>query len=372
MARYVFSSHDGYGLGHTRRNVLIAREVARLDPTAEIVLVTGVQRPPAWLRDERFSVVSVPALIKEPSGGYGCDAMGVQAAVAERSRLFGALVCDLRPDVVLVDRHPFGTAGELRPGLAEARRQGATILLGLRDVLDDTATVRHELDGPGWEGVREVYDELLVFGSPVLCDHERDYGLAQPVRYCGWVVERPRPVPHDQGLVVVSAGGGGDGETLFRLGIEALRRRPELRGIVTAGPYAGDWFRGLVRGDRRLAGRLELRRGGGSTVELFARAGAVVQMCGYNSTVEALAAGQRAILVPRRAPRREQAIRAGRLAALGLADVLDEQATPEEVAWLLDQPRRLGPSACAQAGISFDGAAAAARALTSHALEAVA
>jgi predicted glycosyltransferase len=372
MGRYVFSSHDGFGLGHTRRNALIAREVARLDPTAEIVLVTGVQRPPEWLQDPRFSVVRVPSLIKDPSGGYTCEGRDFRAAVAERARVFGSLVADLRPDVVLVDRHPFGTAGELRPGLAEARRQGATVLLGLRDVLDDTATVRRELDGPGWQGVHDVYDELLVFGSPLLCDHERDYGLPFPARYCGWVVERPQQATRDEDLVVVSAGGGGDGETLFRLGIDALRRRPGLRGVITAGPYAGDWFRRIVRGDRELAGRLELRRGGGSTVDLFAGAGAVVQMCGYNSTVEALAAGQRAILVPRRAPRREQAIRAGRLASLGLADVLDETATPEEVAWLLDQPRRLSRTACRRAGISFDGAATAAAALTSRALEAVA
>jgi predicted glycosyltransferase len=372
MGRYVFSSHDGFGLGHTRRNALIAREVARLDPTAEIVLVSGVQRLPEWLDDPRFSVVRVPSLLKDQTGRYGCDGMGLEAAVAERARVFGSLVADLRPDVVVVDRHPFGTAGELRPGLAEARRQGATILLGLRDVLDDTPTVRRELDGPGWRGVRDVYDELLVFGSPLLCDHERDYGLPFPVRYCGWVVERPSRRVRDKDLVVVSAGGGGDGETLFRLGVEALRRRPGLRGVVTAGPYAGDWLRRIVGDDRELEARLEVRHGGGSTVDLFAGAGAVVQMCGYNSTVEALAAGQRAVLVPRRAPRREQAIRAGRLASLGLADELHDTATPEEVAWLLDQPRRLAPAACARAGISFDGAAMAARAVTSRALEAVA
>ncbi|NUO36342.1 MAG: hypothetical protein HOQ27_14930 [Dermatophilaceae bacterium] len=372
MGRYVFSSHDGFGLGHTRRNALIAREVARLDPTAEIVLVTGVQRPPAWLDDPRFSVVRVPSLIKDQTGGYASRGMDLKTAVSERARVFRSLVADLRPDVVVVDRHPFGTAGELRPGLAAARAQGATILLGLRDVLDDTATVRREIEGPGWQGVRDIFDELLVFGSPLLCDHARDYGLPFAARYCGWVVERPARRVRDEAMVVVSAGGGGDGETLFRLGIEALRRRPALRGVVTAGPYAGDWLRRLVADDRELAHRVELRHGGGSTVDLFAGAGAVVQMCGYNSTVEALAAGQRAILVPRRTPRREQAIRAGRLASLGLADVLDETATPEEVAWLLDQPRRLARTACASAGISFDGAALAAQVVTSRALEAVA
>jgi hypothetical protein len=44
--------------------------------------------------------------------------------------------------------------------------------------------------------------------------------------------------------------------------------------------------------------------------------------------------------------------------------MVDESASPAEVAWLLDQPRRLAPGACERAGISFDGAANAAARLT--------
>ena len=372
MSRYLFSSHDGYGLGHVRRNVLIAREVERFDPDAEITLVTGVSRRPIWLQDPRFTVVAVPPLLKNAQGEYDNPGLGLRAAVAERARIFAATVADLRPDVVVVDRHPYGTAGELRPGLVAARRHGATILLGLRDVIDDVGTVRRELEGPGWEGVNRLFDEVLVFGNPLLCDHEREYGLAIRPTYCGWVVEAPAQQVRDDNLVVISAGGGGDGETVFRLGVEALRRRPQLRGIVAAGPYTGEWAHQRMRGDSDLAARVELSRDTGSTVQLFARAGAVVQMCGYNSTIEALSAGVRAVLIPRRSPRREQAIRASRLASLGLADVVDESASPDEVSWLLDQPRLLPDGACERAGISLDGASYAARMLTSRALAAVA
>ncbi len=372
MSRYLFSSHDGYGLGHVRRNVLIAREVARCDPDAQITLVTGVSRRPIWLQDPRFTVVAVPPLLKNAQGEYDNPGLGLRAAVAERARIFANTVADLRPDVVVVDRHPYGTAGELRPGLVAARRHGATILLGLRDVIDDVATVRRELGGQGWEGVNRLFDEVLVFGNPLLCDHEREYGLAIRPTYCGWVVEAPARQVRDDNLVVISAGGGGDGETVFRLGVEALRRRPHLSGIVAAGPYTGEWAHQSMRGDSDLAARVQLSRDTGSTVQLFAGAGAVVQMCGYNSTVEALSAGVRAVLIPRRSPRREQAIRASRLASLGLADVVDESASPDEVAWLLDQPRLLPDAACERAGISLDGANFAARMLTSRALAAVA
>lgn len=365
MGGVLFSSHDGYGLGHVRRNVLVAREVLRRDPRTPVTLVTGVARRPDWLRDPRFTVVPVPPLLKNSSGAYENRELGVAAAVAERGRIFRETVADVRPDVVVVDRHPYGTAGELRAGLADARRHGATLLLGLRDVLDDVAAVRRELHGPGWAGVERLFDGILVFGDPLLCDHEREYRLPMRPTYCGWVVEPAPPRARDVDLVVVSAGGGGDGQHVFQLAVAALQRRPHLRGLVAAGPYAAGWARGSLGGD---AGQVELSRDTGSTVGLFARAGAVVQMAGYNSTAEALAAGLRAILVPRRWPRREQAIRAGRLAALGLADVVDESASPDEVAWLLDQPRLLPDGACARAGISLDGAAFTARLLTSRAL----
>ena len=372
MSRYLFSSHDGYGLGHVRRNVLIAREVARLDPQAEITLITGVTKRPDWLRDPRFSVVKVPSLLKNDLGCYDNPELGLPAAVAERERIFSAVVSDQRPDVVVVDRHPYGTAGELQHGLRAAKRQGAKLVLGLRDVIDDVATVRRELAGPGWVGARDLFDQVLVFGDPALCDHEAEYGLPVTPTYCGWVVETPERRDRDEDLVVISAGGGGDGEIVFRLGIEALARRPHLRGVVAAGPYTGEWAQQIMGADPGLAARVDLKRDIGSTVDLFASAGSVVQMCGYNSTVEALAAGVRPVLVLRRAPRREQAIRAGRLAALGLADVVDETASPEEVAWLLDQPRLLADGACDRAGISLDGAAVAARTLTCRALAAVA
>ncbi len=83
-------------------------------------------------------------------------------------------------------------------------------------------------------------------------------------------------------------------------------------------------------------------------------------MAGYNSTLEALAAGIKPVLVPRRTPRREQAIRAARLAGLGLADMVDEDASVEEVLWLLRRDRLLPPGALSSAGLALDGAERAA------------
>jgi predicted glycosyltransferase len=89
---------------------------------------------------------------------------------------------------------------------------------------------------------------------------------------------------------------------------------------------------------------------------LFARAGAVVQMAGYNSTFEALLAGHRSVLVPRRRPRREQAIRAERLARLGLVDVVEPDASPEDLLRVLHRPRTIQAATIARSGIDMRGA----------------
>lgn len=359
MSRYLFSSHDGYGLGHVRRNTLIARAVLDGDPEAEVTVITGIPVRPTWLDHARINVVVVPELLKDTDGAYRNGSMSFHDAVRARAAAFRTVVADWRPDVTVVDRHPYGTAGELRDGIDLARRQGGRVVLGLRDVLDDAERVAEELAGDGWRDVAECFDQVLVYGSRGLCDHEAEYGLAVTPTYCGWVapsapLARPQITPRH---LVVAAGGGGDGAATFELGLDLVRRRPDWTAEILAGPYAARW---QTTADPDLARRVQVVRGADGCVERFARAGAVLQMAGYNSTVEALAAGVRPILAPRRAPRREQAIRATRLAALGLADVVDERAPAAEVEWLLDRPRTLAAGAARAVGLRFDGAQVAA------------
>jgi len=363
MARFLFASHDGFGLGHVRRNTLVAHAILNRHPDAEIVLVTGLPMRPAWLGDPRISVVPVPPLIKDSAGTYRNRTLDFADAIAGREYVFAQAVRRLQPAVVVVDRHPYGVAGELLPGLDDAASNGAALVLGLRDVLDEPSVVARELAGPGWTDVAERFDSVLVYGDTVLCDHQVEYGLPVTPTYCGWVVEHPDRRPREPDRVVVSAGGGGDGGAVFRLGAQLAARRNRGSVVLVAGPYAThEVIDGLV-GDRGGRGRVEVIADAAGCVDLFSGASAVVQMAGYNSTFEALAAGIRPVLVPRRTPRREQAIRAARLAGLGLADIVDEDAGVEEVLWLLQRDRLLAPGAVAEAGITLDGADRAAESI---------
>lgn len=71
-------------------------------------------------------------------------------------------------------------------------------------------------------------------------------------------------------------------------------------------------------------------------VSLLSRAACVVTMGGYNSVCDVLSYGRPALVVPRVWPRQEQYIRAKRLSALGLVDLLEpDRATPSALgAWI--------------------------------------
>ena len=351
--RVFLCSHDGYGLGHLRRNTLIAAATRAAYRTLQTTLVTGVAVDPGWTDGRGVNVLRMPAVLKDAEGIYRGHGMDAADALNIRERLFRSAVATEQPDLILVDRHPYGTGGELRRGLELAAAQGAVLVLGLRDVLDQPGVVRAEFAGPGWDGVPDLFDEVLVYGSPSFVDHEREYGLPVCPSYCGWVTDSAPPVQRVPRTMAVAAGGGGDGADVVRLAVGLVRRRPGWSGVVVAGPYAD--ARNSLPDD--VATRLRVAADVRACAGLFASAEAVVQMAGYNSTYEALRAGSRPILAPRRWPRREQAIRASRLACWGLADVVDAGASVDEVDWLLDQPRTVTEHAVARAGITFDGAA---------------
>src|SRR5881397_1076648 len=92
MAHYMFFSHDGYGLGHVRRNCVIAEAVRRAEPSAFVTLVTGIPSRPAWLERWQPNVVRVPPLLKDRDGRYRPLDMSFEEAIAQRATIFAQTV----------------------------------------------------------------------------------------------------------------------------------------------------------------------------------------------------------------------------------------------------------------------------------------
>lgn len=333
--RVLFYSHDGCGLGHLRRQLTIAGQVARRVPGAATLVATGIGEFAPFSLPPGVDVLKIPGLQKVANGHYVARSLALQPGDTTdlRAGLLEAAVSHFRPSVLLADKHPLGPAGELVPALERLRAQGGRAVLGVRDVLDDPAVVDIEWGAAGLADAFEHYYSLaLIYGSERLLDPVNEAGIPPAVlrrgAWCGHVVApdesagRPPELDDDaRPVVIATAGGGDDGARLLRTFIAASCGAP-WRSAVVIGPLAPIADRDAVEVAAAEAGVAvygeirDLRR-------WFTHADALVAMGGYNTMVEAAAAACPMVCVPRCRPRREQLIRANAFARRGLLRVLD-------------------------------------------------
>jgi predicted glycosyltransferase len=383
--RFIFYSHDGIGLGHLRRNLAIAAALTDAAPDASVLLATGCDDLGTHGLAPNVDVLVLPGLRKVANGRYSARRlpMSGREVRALRSAQLETAIRSFRPDVMLVDKHPVGVRGELRPALDVLLANGGCAALGLRDILDDPDSVAEEWAGNGVVEAMESYvDRILVYGDSRVVDVVDEYGLpaslAARSRYCGYVVN---PVPAGSSAVerlpafatrldrrptvLATAGGGEDGLSL----LESFARAAQgaaWDGVIVCGPQLNTRGRQALRALSIESG-VEFHVNEPDIASWFSHADALVCMGGYNTLCEATSRGTPTLCVPRVRPRREQLIRASAFARMGLLSVLEPDVlTPEllrrEVAALLGANRReLGRRA--QAALGFDGAAAAAREL---------
>ena len=131
----------------------------------------------------------------------------------------------------------------------------------------------------------------------------------------------------DSEFLLVTPGGGGDGEGLIDLVLSAYEHRPAIPypALLVFGPFMLPEQRAAFA---ERAARLDNVRAITFTARLeslMARAAGVVAMGGYNTFCEILSFDKRAVIVPRTAPRLEQFIRTQRAARLGLLRLLPEE-----------------------------------------------
>jgi predicted glycosyltransferase len=336
----------------------------------------------------RVELLRLPALRKVANQRYEARHLPLnpRETRAMRSSLLLTAIKSFRPHVVLADKHPFGASGEFRHALAAARRHGARSALGLRDILDDPATVRREWRPYGLpEAIAGHYDELFIYGQREVFDTPKLYGfppeLAARTNFVGYVINAPRLVTPPAGarpLVVASAGGGEDGVHLLEAFLHAATNA-SWRAIAVTGPQCPAEHR-----DRLAA----LAAKAGAECHVFvpelehrlAAASAVVCMGGYNTLGEAIAAGVPIVCVPRVAPRLEQLIRARAFAGLGLLRmIMPDDLTPDRLRAAINDalaapspPARLDFRGAAQTALRLRALADQARLIVPEALLATA
>jgi predicted glycosyltransferase len=198
-------------------------------------------------------------------------------------------------------------------------------VLGIRDILDAPEKTRAALAANGsFDIIGRYYDEVWIYGSPDIFDAVHEYAfppeVARRTRYCGYLRRRsvrrlPRAGPP---RVLVTAGGGADGDALVHAYVSGLADVPcdEFQSVVVLGPeLAGSMAEALrALGDRPDVEYVDFEP---DMTRRYEEADVVVSMAGFNTVCELLTGRLRAVLVPRAEPVQEQLIRARRLAARG-------------------------------------------------------
>ncbi len=375
--RFLFYCHDTYGLGHIRRALSLAAHFTESMPNAEVLIVTGSPFAHSFALPPRVDYVKLPAVTKMNSGSYRARSLDLEfSAIREmRASILRETARAYRPNVFLVDHAPQGLKGEALSTLAMLKYTQPKCLrvLGLRDIVDSSDVIQKTWRAENiYQTLEQDYDLILVYGARELYDIAEEYRLPvsvdQHVRYCGYLdriaeMGAAQISSRSDPLVVLTAGGGGDGFPMMRdylIGLRQLADIPFVSTLLT-GPLMDEAEQNELRGLTTFlpADKVRIESFISDPLPLLRSADLVVAMAGYNTTCELLALKKRMLLVPRIIPRKEQFIRASMLAQHGLAQMLSpEHMTPESltasVRGALSQPR---PTAnqLAAAGISFDG-----------------
>jgi predicted glycosyltransferase len=345
--RIALYSHDAMGLGHMRRNLLIAQTLAGPALNASVLMIAGAGEATAFGMPPGVDCLTLPALRKEADGNYHSRNLSItlQELIALRSSAIRAALGAFRPDVLIVDKMPRGIGRELDATLEQLCAQGRTrCVLGLRDVLDDPETVHREWDRDGNEHtIRKYYDAVWIYGDPQVYDLVREYGLsadtAKKARYTGYLDQRLRiNATHGQRvdllaslglppgrLMLCLVGGGQDGSRLAEAFADAVLPHDAV-GVILTGPHMPVEVQQRLHRRTSQNPRMRVLEFVPEPAHLMSRADRVVAMGGYNTTCEILSFGKPALLVPRVKPRLEQWIRAERLRDMGLLDVLHPDA----------------------------------------------
>lgn len=363
VRRIALYSHDTMGIGHLRRNLLIAQALRHAPcPTASLI-IAGTCEVALFPMPSGTACLTLPPVQKQSDGSYVSRSLGVSLnqLIDVRMRAIDAALNAFHPDVVIVDKFPRGVECELDLALQTLKsRRRTKFVLGLRDVLDNPTSCRREWqDAKNQEIINTFYDAIWVYGDAVVYDTVREYSfpreLSAKTVYTGYLGPRDwrdlpattvrgsimSAEPPANPFVLCLVGGGQDGAHI----VDAVSQAELPKGmiaVVLLGPFTAPHVRRRLHHRAYQSSRLHVLDFVTDPERFIARADRIVAMGGYNTICEVLAFDKPALIVPRVKPRQEQLIRAQRLHEMGLIDLLSaEQLSHQAISeWLAKEPER--------------------------------
>jgi predicted glycosyltransferase len=215
--------------------------------------------------------------------------------------------------------------------------------------------------------LRRYFDAVLVHGDPALIPFDATFPaaaeIADIIRYTGYVAAPAVAAAPSGGEdeVLVSVGGGAVGAPLLLAALQARASTPLAQNtwrFLTGPNLDGETFGCLAAA---ADARTVVERFRSDFSARLTTAALSISQAGYNTTMDILRAGVRAVVVPFETPAEtEQRLRAELLAKKGLLTILP--AAELSPARLAEAVRKaMGRPRLSASSIGLDGAAAAAR-----------
>ena len=344
------------GVGHLRRADVLAR--AMVAAGLDVTIALG-SRPVPQVTFDGLNVAKLPPVaIKDLDFSHLLDTSGKPADEAWRNARRDMLLDLVRrfdPDVMMFELFPFGRRQfrfELIPLLEmiHAAERRPHVVSSVRDVL--VASPKPGRHAESAQIARRFFDAVLVHSDPALIPFQATFSetdvIADLIRYTGYVTTTPQASASAAGddEVIVSAGGGAVGAPLL-FGAMAARPRTQLAGHVwrfLAGPHLPDEdYRKLaaMADDRTIVERFRA-----DFPALLKTAALSISQAGYNTTMDILRSGVRAVVIPyENKEETEQRLRSDLLAEKGMltslpAAELSTDRLAAAIAAAMAKPRR--------------------------------
>ena len=324
---------DSLGLGHLRRNINIAHELYRQDPSTEILFLADSPLAPFFKLPPGSDFIKLPTVVKVDAGvwqAHKLPRLNIEQTWQLRSQLIKRVASQYKPDILLVDHMPQGASRELLPCLQMLRSElpQTRNIVGLRDILGAPDVIKRQWGIEGaYEMIRQYYDHVLVYGTPDIYDLPKAYafpdGVREKVQFCGYVspnLDHMRPLalplvehfPEKRPFTLLVMGGGGsDAHFFMDTFLNMLRYLGEdivFNSLVLTGPFMPEDAREALR--QKASGLpVRVKQMEDDSLGYLDEADMVVSMAGYNTTCEVMRFSKKAIMVPRAGPSAEQGMR---------------------------------------------------------------
>ncbi len=353
--RLMVYSHDTFGLGNIRRMLAICQYLLDSIPDISIVLVSGSPVIHSFRLHPRLDYIKLPCIGRDREGKLSAKYLrtSTEKTIRLRSELIKTTAVHFKPDLLLVDKKPYGLQSELKETLTylNTYKPETKLVLLLRDILDRSEVTISEWErNKYYQAIEWFYDRILVVGMPEVFDVVKEYNFSQTVvkkvKFCGYIrreaglksgstIRQELQIEPSEKLVLVTPGGGEDGYRLIDTYLQSFSSQTShthIKSLIISGPEMPFSQKEALSRVAKNNPNFMICEFTDDIISYMEAADTIVSMAGYNTVCEILSLSKRAVVVPRTQPVQEQLIRAQRMSSFGLFKFIHpESLSPENL-----------------------------------------